>query len=65
MSKPFISGVSAIGGRSGSRRLRCAVVTASARILPAFTLAMPAATSTNIIGTCPAITSVMAGGVLL
>lgn len=65
MSKPFSSGVSASGGSSGNSLVRSCVVTAIARILPAFTVASPAARSTTIIDTCPPIRSAIAGGVLL
>ncbi|MDT4834707.1 hypothetical protein FQZ97_683540 [compost metagenome] len=65
MSKPLSSGVSASGGSSGKSLVRSCVVTAMARILPALTVASPAARSTTIIDTCPPMRSAMAGGVLL
>ena len=52
---------SAIVGTSGSDGSRVAVVTASARSLPAFTCGEALTTLSIMIGTWPAITSISAG----
>ncbi len=52
---------SAIEGMSGAAPVRFAVVTASARSLPLFTNGIAEGVESNIICTCPPITSVRAG----
>lgn len=52
---------SATVGTSGSDGRRVAVVTASARSLPAFTCGDALTTLSIMIGTCPAMTSISAG----
>jgi len=63
MSKPFT--VASMVGSCGSRAEGCLVVTASALSALPLTWGRPVSTSTNIMETRPAITSVRAGGELL